>query len=181
MRGVNAKCRWEKNKIGCCCKRPFATQVSVANRLKRCYLRRIPFALMLVVMMTRMSRMSMAVMMMSMHFRPDCTTKRLERYQVSRKPLPFKMRRRGSSPPKVTIWHLLKLRFGPRWWATERTNPKTSHMHCKEVNIHNIWCSDLQNLRSEDNDKQIEKKAIIATNTIPDVLVRKTWGQTMNR
>ena len=56
MRGVNAKCRWEKNKIGCCCKRPFATQVSVANRLKRCYLRRIPFALMLVVMMTRMSR-----------------------------------------------------------------------------------------------------------------------------
>ena len=109
MRGVNAKCRWEKNKIGCCCKRPFATQVSVANRLKRCYLRRIPFALMLVVMMTRMSRMSMAVMMMSMHFPPDCTTKRLEKYQVSRKPFPFKMRRRGSSPPKVTIWHLLKL------------------------------------------------------------------------
>ena len=156
MWGVNAKCRWEKNKIGCCCKRPFATQVSVANRLRRCYLRHIPFALMLVVMMTRMSRMSMAVMMMLMHFRPDCTTKRLERYQVSRKPFPFKMRRRGSSPPKVTIWHLLKLRFGPRWWATERTNPKISHMHCKEVNIHNIWCSDLQNLRSE--DKQTKRK-----------------------
>ena len=45
----------------------------------------------------------MAVMMMSMHFPPDCTTKRLEKYQVSRKPFPFKMRRRGSSPPKVTI------------------------------------------------------------------------------
>ena len=44
-----------------------------------------------------------AVIMMSMHFPPDCTTKRLERYQVSRKPFPFKMRRRGSSPPKVTI------------------------------------------------------------------------------
>ena len=93
----------KQNKIGCCCKRPFATQVPVANRLKRCYLRRIPFALMLVAMMTRMSRMIMAVMMMSMHFPPDCTTKRLERYQVSRKPFPFKMRRRGSSPPKVTI------------------------------------------------------------------------------
>ena len=145
MRGVNAKCRWEKNKIGCCCKRPFATQVSVANRLKRCYLRHIPFALMLVVMMTRMSRM--AVMMMLIHFPPDCTTKWLEKYQVSRKPFPFKMRRRGSSPPKVTIWHLLKLRFGPRWWATE---------HCKEVNMHNIWCSDLQNLRSE--DKQTKRK-----------------------
>ena len=155
MRGVNAKCRWEKNKIGCCCKRPFATQVPVANRLKRCYLRRIPFALMLVVMMTRMSRMSMAVMMMLMHFRPDCTTKRLERYQVSRKPFPFKMRRRGSSPPKVTIWHLLKLRD---LVVDDRAGPQRK----QTLKYHTC----------------IAKRS---TYTIPDVLIRRNWDQKTNK